>query len=111
MFVSGGVAMSCHIERCIFIWGQVDAGCGYLDRWLPALFSGEHLWAQLAIAAIMAPVAGAFVWVQYIWVPKFVKWYYDQSIAEKALDWFTKQGLAFLGFRHSTALISVIAGV
>src|SRR5262245_46824448 len=111
MFVSVGVAMSCHIERYKFIFGQVADGYAYLVRWLTELFWGEHRLAQLAIAAIMAPVAGAFVWVQYIWVPKFVKWYYDQSIAEKALDWFTKQGLAFLGFRHSTALISVIAGV
>src|SRR4026208_372564 len=34
------------------------------------------------------------------------------SLSQKrAMDWFDKQGLAFLGFKHSTALISIMAGV
>lgn len=71
---------------------------------------GHEVFAYLVIATIVIPLVLLFGWSQYILIPRFVKWYYDQTIVEKARDWFTKQGLAFLGFKHSTAIISIAAG-
>jgi ABC-type multidrug transport system permease subunit len=71
---------------------------------------GREVFAYLVMAIVVIPVVFLFGWAQYILIPKFARWYYDQTIVEKARDWFTKQGLAFLGFRHSTAIISIATG-
>lgn len=73
-------------------------------------YLGQPWLAYAAIAALIIPLALLFVRAQYILVPKVVRWYYDQTIIDKAKKWFTDRGLAPLGFRHSTAIISVLAG-
>ncbi len=100
--------MSCNIDRYKYVVDQIANGLNYVETQLTQYFGD---WAFLAMLAILLPVGFLFAWSQYILMPRFVKWYYDKTIVEKAKDWYTQQGLAFLGFRHSTAIISVVVGV
>jgi hypothetical protein len=82
-------------------------------RLLVALLSryvGSETLAVVAISIALIPLTVAFVWMQYVLVPSFVRWWYEESIAQKASNWWTRHGLGFLGFRRSTAVIAVTCG-
>jgi hypothetical protein len=66
------------------------------------------VWPILAV--LVAPFAFLFVWSQILVIPKFTRWYYEVHLLQKAKDWFNDSGLSFLGFKYTTAVISVIAG-
>lgn len=49
----------------------VEMGVGWLTyQWL----------VYVVLSLVMLPVAGLFVWSQYILIPKFVKWWYGELI-------------------------------
>src|SRR5262249_12809409 len=72
---------------------------------------GSDTLAFVLIFLLMIPVTAMFGYAGKVLIPKFVKWYYGKTIAEKALDWWQRNGLAFLGFRKATAIISVATGL
>ncbi len=72
---------------------------------------GSDLLALIIIAVLMVPVTALFGYAGKVLIPKFVKWYYGKTIAEKALEWWRRNGLGFLGFKHSTAIISIATGL
>jgi hypothetical protein len=101
--------MSCNADHYRYAIACFGKWFSEFEGWLEQITGHEYL-AYLALGAIIAPVTYIFVWSQYILVPKFVKWYYDETIIGKGKKWFKEQGLGPMGFKHSTAIISVLAG-
>jgi hypothetical protein len=101
--------MSCNVDRHKYILNSVADGYGYGHVQVTEFLWGKDILGHLAIAVLLLPLVVVFVWAQYILVPRFVMWYYEKNVTEKAKEEF-KKGLSFLGFRRSTVVISVIAG-
>ena len=100
--------MSCGLDRYEYVVDRIIAGFNYALKELTQYFGD---WAFPILVVLTLPVALLFSWSTYILVPRFVQWYYDETISEKARERYRKQGLAFLGFRRSTVVASVIVGI
>lgn len=101
------------------IVSQVDIyrdAWGWLEHNIRALLAivsqhvGNETLALVLISIMIIPLTVAFVWLQYTLLPSFVRWWYEESITQKALNWWSKHALNFLGFKRSTAVIAVICG-
>jgi hypothetical protein len=71
---------------------------------------GSEVLAYIAIGLVAIPISALFFWSQYVLIPKFFWWWYEESITEKAINWWRKYRLNYLGFKHSTAIIAVVTG-
>lgn len=89
---------------------MIDAFNWGVENSAKMLGGSEPLAKGLVIAVIVIPVALIAEYSRRIWIPRFVRWYYDKTITEKAMDWWERNGLAFIGFRQSTAIISITTG-
>ena len=85
-------------------------------NWAVAKLTGV-LWGSVSLAKLTAiilivvPIAIIADYSRRVWIPAFVRWYYDKTVADKAMEWWARNGLAFIGFRQSTAVISIATGV
>jgi hypothetical protein len=101
--------MSCGLENHKYALDQIVGGFRTLETDVNQ-YLGLPWLGSLLIAAAVLPIAVLFVRSQVILVPWFVNWWYNESIEEKALAWWRKYRLNWLGFRHSTAIIAISAG-
>lgn len=102
--------MSCNAEHYKAAWDWIGRELNWTIEQLVQVSGGRWL-AYAIIALAIVPLAWIFLYVSRVIIPGFVKWYYGETITEKALDWWRRKGLAFLGFKRSTAVVSVAAGV
>jgi hypothetical protein len=101
--------MSCNTDHYKY---ALDCMIGWFNDGtskLTELF-GSKVIAIAFIGLAMIPVLLLFGYGTKVAVPKFVKWYYDTTIIERAIEYYHKNCIG-LGFKHSTAIISVATGV
>ena len=100
--------MSCGAENYKAAWNFLVT---WSDRGVQDLTYqfGNKALALLLIAAVMIPVTVAFGYVGKVFVPKVANWYLDQTITEKAKEYYRNHCIG-TGFTHGTAIIAIAAG-
>jgi hypothetical protein len=100
--------MSCSADNYKSAWvAVIDWSSQELEN-LTQVFWNKFL-AIALVFILMTPVALAFTYATKIFVPKLAKWYLDQTITQKAREYYSRHCRG-LGFKHSTATISIALG-
>jgi hypothetical protein len=91
----------------------------YVTSWLAIYFDTAVNWLTLAIgsrllalslvAVFMLPLAFLFVYAARVFVPAIVKWYYEETIEQKAADYWSRKCRG-TGMTTRGALISIATG-
>jgi len=100
--------VSCVQSAYAYAWEYIAHGFKWLINWLTQ-WAGNELVAISLVVLAGLPLAALFAYVTKIVVPKFAEWYYEETITRRALHYY--QGCVGLGFKKSTAVVSVATGV
>jgi hypothetical protein len=73
-------------------------------------FDQKRLAAFCLTVFVIIPLTALFVYVGRIVVPKFVKWYYDKTITQRAVEYYAKRCVA-TGMTLPGAKVSIGLGV
>jgi hypothetical protein len=101
--------MSANTEQYKYVFELIGSQLIFVTDRVSHYF-GNKVLAYLLIGGLTLPLTCLFFWSQYILLPRFILWWYEESITQKAVDWWRKHSLNFLGFKQSTAVISVLVG-